>query len=151
MIEKQKKELLISACLLGIPCRWNGTSKESQKALKLYFKGGAVPVCPEVIAGLATPRPPCEIIGGDGKDVLNGTAKVMDETGKDYSKYFIKGVQKTLALAKKLGVKIVVLKSGSPSCGAKKIYSGKFDGSKRKGFGVTAALLKKHGIKIIEV
>ena len=149
--KKPKKELLISACLLGVPCRWNKKSKENKKAIELYLKGKAVPICPEIMAGLATPRPSCEIVGGDGADVLKGKAKVVDKTGKDYSKIFIDGAKETLKLAKKLGVSRVVLKSGSPSCGVKNIYTGSFDGKKKKGMGVTAALLKQNGIQTVEI
>lgn len=145
------KKYLISACLLGIPCRWNKKSKLNKKALNLFLRGEAVVVCPEILAGLPTPRPACEIKGGDGNDVLNGTARVVDKTGKDHSSKFIKGARKTLQQVKLNKVTQAILKSGSPSCGVKLIYSGNFNGKKKKGVGVTAAILKKGGIKIKEL
>lgn len=142
-----KFEYVISACLLGIPCRYNGTSKPNQKAIELFLKGKAIPLCPEIIGDLKTPRQACEIVGGDGFDVLKNKADIKDKKGKKYNQQFIKGAKRSLAIMKKLGIKKAILKSGSPSCGAVYIYSGDFSGNKKKGDGVFAALLKKHHIK----
>ena len=143
---KNEFEYVISACLLGIPCRYNGAGKPDKKAIELFLKGKAVPLCPEIIGGLKTPRPACEIVGGAGIDVLNGKADIKDQKGKKYNQQFIKGAEKSLEITKKLGIKKALLKSGSPSCGAVYIYSGDFSGKKKKGKGVFAALLTKNKI-----
>lgn len=149
--KKGKFEYVISACLLGIPCRWNGKSKTSKKSLEVYLKGNAIPVCPEIFGGLSTPRSACEIIGGDGKDVLTRKAKIVDKKGKDYSKAFVCGSAIALEkIVKNYGIKKAILKSGSPTCGAGHIFSGKFDGKKKKGVGVFAAMLEKNGVEISE-
>lgn len=149
-IKKNKIKYVISACLLGIPCRWNKKGKVDSQALKIFLKGEALALCPELLAGLPTPRPACEIIGGDGAEVLKGRAKIINAQGKSYNKIFIKGANKALKIVKKFGISKAILKSGSPSCGAVYIYSGDFSGKKRKGKGVFAALLTKHKIKVIE-
>ena len=87
----KKFKTIISACLLGIPCRYNNTSKINKEALKLFLKGKSILVCPEIFSGQKTPRPACEIINGDGRDVLNGKAKVIDKDGNDYTNEFITG------------------------------------------------------------
>jgi len=146
-----EKKYAVSACLLGIPCRWNGKTKLNKKALQLFLKDGAVVVCPEMLAGLGMPRPACEIQGGDGHDVLAGRAKVVDERGKNYTAQYLKGARRALKLMKQMGVNEVMLKSGSPSCGAGHIYRGDFSGRYKRGQGVFAALLKEAGIKIKEI
>lgn len=85
--------ILVSACLLGINCKYNGKNNLNSNILKL--DGNLVPVCPEQLGGLSTPRPPCEIIEGDGHDVLQGNAKVVTENGVDVSSYFIAGAKMT--------------------------------------------------------
>jgi uncharacterized protein YbbK (DUF523 family) len=144
---------IISACLVGVPCRWNAKHKFSKLALIEFQKGNAILVCPELMSGMKIPRAACEISNGDGLDVLNNKAKVIDKKGDDYTNDFIAGSQKTInEIVKKNKIKKAILKSGSPSCGVKTIYSGKFNGKKIKGSGVFTALLKKNGIKnIIEI
>jgi uncharacterized protein YbbK (DUF523 family) len=151
MATPRKYEYAISACLVGVRCRWNGQAKLNNKAQRIFRQGKGVLVCPEVSAGLPTPRPACEIVGGNGSDVLKGRAKVMNKRKKGYSKYFIQGAQNTYQEIKALGIKKVLLKSGSPSCGVMNIYSGKFNGRKKKGSGVLAALLKDKGFTLEEV
>ena len=139
--------LLVSACLLGINCKYSG---ENNLNTKITQQGSnIVPFCPELLGGLSTPRPPAEIIGGDGKDVLQGHAKVITNTGKDVTKNFVAGAQMSLKLAQLTKAKTAVLKANSPSCGVNCIYDGTFSHSKRCGDGVTAALLRQHGIKVI--
>ncbi len=147
----EKFDTIISACLLGIPCRYNHKGECNKKALDEYLKGKSIAVCPEIISGQKTPRPACEIVGGDGFGVLNGQAKVLDKTGNDYSKQFIRGAEIILnEIAKKHSIKKAILKSNSPSCGCGTIYSGKFNGKKVKGHGVLSALLKENGINDIK-
>lgn len=148
--DKNNLDQAISACLLGIPCRWNEKGKNNPKAIKEFLKGKTLVICPEVMAGLPTPRPACEITGGDGKDVLTGKAKIVDKNGNDYTKDFIKGAKLAMDLIQKNEIKKVLLKSGSPTCGAAHIYTGDFSGQKKEGLGVFAALLQAHGIEIEE-
>ena len=116
------------------------------EALKGYL---VVPVCPEVMGGLPVPRPPCELKGGDGELVWQGQAGVFTEDGRDVTPAFREGASKALELAQRYGVEIAVLKDHSPSCGCNKIYDGNFRRRLVPGAGVTAALLKKHGIQVI--
>lgn len=144
-------EAIISACLLGIPCRYNGKGKINEEALKLFLEGRALLVCPEISSGQKTPRPACEIIGGDGHSVLKGNARVVDKDGNDYTDEFIKGGKIILEeIVLKYNIKKAFLKSGSPSCGVNNIYSGNFNGNKIKGCGVLTALLRENGIDDIQ-
>jgi uncharacterized protein YbbK (DUF523 family) len=151
MSSKQKYEYAISACLVGVRCRWDGRAKPDKKALSIFKRGRCILICPEVSAGLPTPRPACEIIGGDGSGVLAGRARVISRRRKDFTKFFVKGAQLTYLELKEYGVRKVILKSGSPSCGVNRIYSGKFDGQKKKGSGVFVSLLAKKGIITQEI
>jgi uncharacterized protein YbbK (DUF523 family) len=139
----------ISACLLGIPCRWNQKGKLHPDAFAAFAHGNALVVCPEVFGGMSTPRPACEIVGGDGRDVLAGMARVVDVNGHDYTQQFIAAAEKTLSLLQDNGITKIILKSGSPSCGAGTIYTGNFNGTTKDGVGVFTALLQKHNIDII--
>lgn len=141
--------ILVSACLCGVNCKYSGGNNLNEKAVKLLEDGKALLVCPEQLGGLTTPRVPSEIVGGSGVDVLNGKAKVMSKEGKDVTEEFVKGAEETLALAKTVKAEYVILKAKSPSCGNGIIYAGHFNGDLREGEGVTTALLKKHGFKVI--
>ncbi|MCD3352034.1 DUF523 domain-containing protein [Clostridium botulinum D/C] len=141
--------IVISACLCGIDCKYSGGNNLNPKALKLLKKGKAILVCPEQMGGLGTPRTPCEIMGGEGEDVLNGEAKVISKEGVDCTKEFLKGAYKALKIAKEVNAKKAIFKSKSPSCGFGKIYDGNFSGNKIDGNGVTSALFLKNGIKIV--
>lgn len=139
---------LVSACLLGERCRYNGKGKPNQELISLSNKNELIPVCPDILGGLTTPRSPAEIVGGTGRDVLEGRAKVMSKDGRDVTGYFVKGAYAALEIAKKENATEAYLKSKSPSCGCGKIYDGTFSGKLKDGDGVTAALLKKNGIKV---
>lgn len=130
---------LCSACLLGIKCRYDGKDCRNEKVVELLKTELLIPVCPEQLGGLPTPREPAEIFGG----------KVLTKSGRDVTENFIRGARETLKIVKLLGVKEAVLKQGSPSCGCGRIYNGTFSGKTVEGDGITAALLKKHGIKVI--
>jgi len=147
--KKFKFKYVISACLLGIPCRWDQEKKVNKKAMKIFLQGKALILCPEIMGNLPTPRPACETVNGDGYKVLKGKAKVMDKRGKDYTKFFLKGSKAALKIVKQHGIKKAILRANSPTCGTPCIFSGKFDGKKIRGQGVFAALLKQNGIKII--
>lgn len=140
--------IIVSACLCGINCKYNGGNNIDERVLKLVLEGKAIPICPEQLGGLETPRLPHEISGGNGKDVLEHKAKVISREGMDSTNKFEKGAFETLAFAKKLGVTCAILKANSPSCGFGIIYDGSFSGSKKKGNGVTAELLCQNGINI---
>ncbi len=140
--------ILVSACLAGVNCKFDNDKKRNDKVAKLLSEGRAIPLCPEILAGFKTPRPAMEIINGDGKNVLEGRAKVIDEDGNDYTKKFIKGAEKVLRVANILNIKKAILKSKSPSCGKDLKFDGTFSGNLVKGDGVLTALLKKHGIKV---
>jgi uncharacterized protein YbbK (DUF523 family) len=130
---------LCSACLLGVPCRYDGTSKPHNKVLELAKMEVLIPVCPEQLGGLTTPREASEKSG----------ERVVTQSGKDITEAFQKGAESVLLIAKLTGASEAILKQRSPSCGCGKIYDGTFSGNVIDGNGVTAALLKKEGIKVI--
>lgn len=141
--------ILVSACLCGINCKYNGENNLDERVLKLLQEGKAIPVCPEQLGGQETPRLAHEIVDGDGELVLKGEAKILSPDGKeDVTKEFVKGATETLNIAKNIGAQYAILKARSPSCGFGKIYDGTFSGNKIDGNGVTAELLHKNGIKI---
>ena len=129
-------------------CTYNGKNKLKKRVKKLVDSFIALPVCPEILGGSPVPRVTCEISGGGGNDVLDGTAKVITPSGRDISKKMILGARKTLLLARRYGIRKAILKSKSPSCGYGRIYDGSFRRVLKKGDGVTAALLRRNKIKI---
>ena len=131
--------ILISACLLGVNCRYDGGGKLIEGIEKLKEIYNLIPICPEIYGGLQTPREPAEIING----------KVVNRKGKDVNENFHRGANETLHLAKLYNCKYAILKERSPSCGFGKIYDGTFSGNLVKGNGITAELLSKNGIKVI--
>lgn len=131
--------ILVSACLCGINCKYNGKNNYDEKLFNLVKEGKAIPVCPEQLGGLSTPRIPSEI-----KD-----NKVINKEGIDVTENFIRGALEVLELCKKLNINKVILKSKSPSCGKGKIYSGNFDGKLVKGNGILTDLLLKNNIEVI--
>jgi len=142
---------LISACLLGIKCTWDGSGKyKNKKAIELLRDEVLIPVCPEQLGGLNTPRPPQEIQGGTGEDVLDNRCKVKNINGEDVTQEFITGAQETLRIAKLFKVSQFIGKSRSPSCGFGQVYDGTFSGKLIDGNGVTTALLKRNGIEVID-
>ena len=142
-------KVLISACLLGVKCRHNGRDSKSEEVMQRVEGDELIPVCPEQLGGLSTPRPPAEIVGGDGADVLDGCASVITVEGEDKTGEFLGGAHQTLEIAKSQNATHAVLKSRSPSCGCGRIYDGTFTGELGDGDGVTAALLRRHGIQVI--
>ena len=142
--------ILISACLLGRPVRYDGGHCLDQALMPLLDQGLALAVCPEQLGGLPTPRLAAEIIGGDGADVLAGRAWVCDASGADVSKAYIDGAHRALALVQQQGAMAVILKANSPSCGSRTIYDGRFQACLKAGMGVTAALLHEHGVVVCD-
>ncbi|PKM76806.1 MAG: DUF523 domain-containing protein [Firmicutes bacterium HGW-Firmicutes-15] len=139
---------LISACLCGINCKYNGGNNMNPYYWALLRQGGFIPICPEQLGGLPTPRTASEVVGGTGEDVINGNAQVFTRDGQDLTNSFLKGAQETLRIAIQTGIDGAILQSRSPSCGHGKIYDGSFTGNLIDGNGVTVALLKKNDIKI---
>lgn len=129
---------IISACLLGDKCKYNGKSNLNEKVLELCKEAEYVKVCPEVLGGLSTPRTPSEIVGD----------RVMTKDGQDVTEEFRRGAQAALEIARKNRVKTAILKANSPSCGAGAVYDGTFSGNLREGFGMTAKLLKENGVEL---
>ena len=133
--------ILVSACLLGINCQYNCENDLTEKLLEfLKDKGEFIAVCPEVLGGLPIPRDACEIVGG---------GKVKSIKGEDMTKEFINGAERVLEIAKQNKVDLAILKAKSPSCGAGLTYDGSFSKKLIEGDGITAALLKKNGIKVM--
>ena len=130
--------ILVSACLLGVACRYDGKSKPNEKVIKLKEKFNLIPVCPESLGGLASPRKPSEISGD----------KVVSQDGNDVTAQYNKGASETLRIAKLFDCKIAVMKEKSPSCGNGLVHNGKFDGGLTDGDGITVRLLKQNGIKV---
>ena len=143
-------KILISACLAGEAVRYDGTDlRLDHSALAVLEKAGRlVAICPVVAGGLAVPRSPAEIVGGGGEAVIDGRARVMGRDGADVTTAFLSGARKTLRLALDNQATAAILTERSPSCGSSLIYSGAFDGVRRPGSGVTAALLLRHGIAV---
>ena len=133
------KMIIVSACLAGVPCRFDGQAKGYEKIKELVKSEKTILVCPEQLGGLTTPRLPSEIKG----------AKVFSKTGTDVTAQFTRGAEITLALEKEYGCNRAILKSRSPSCGRGKIYDGTFSGRLIDGNGFTADLLLKNGIEVM--
>lgn len=149
MTRSDLPKVLVSACLLGQPVRYDGRASGYPDLLQQWqAEGRVVPLCPEVAGGLPTPRPPAEIQGGQGAKVLDGGMQVLTVTGEDVSAEFLAGAQQALALVRFHGIRVAVLKAGSPSCGNRLIYDGTFSGVKVPGEGVTTALLRREGVQV---
>ncbi len=138
----------ISACLAGRACRFDGSSELADEVARLVADGRAILVCPEADGGLPTPRPPAEIVGGDGADVLDGRARVVTKSGEDVTEQYVRGAERALAAAQTAGATSAILKARSPSCGRGAIYDGTFTRNLTAGDGVTAALLSRNGINV---
>ena len=134
-----KEKILVSACLLGVDCKYSGGNNLNEKVLDYIKDYEVIPVCPEIMGGWSTPRPPSERIED----------KVLNNQGIDVTNEYIKGANETLKLAKLFNVKKALLKAKSPSCGKGKIYDGTFNGVLIEGNGVTVELLEKNGIEVI--
>lgn len=134
-----KEKILVSACLAGINCKYNGKNNEHQKIIELIKNKDVILICPEQLGGLKTPRTPAERI----KD------KVITNDNIDVTKEYQKGAEEVLNLVKKFNIKTAILKSKSPSCGKGKIYDGTFSNTLIYGNGITTELLEKNGIKVI--
>ena len=131
-------KILVSACLLGVCCRYDGQAKPHEGALSLLGRHTLIPVCPEIYGGLATPRPAAERVG----------KRVLTAQGGDVTAQYRRGAEETLRLGRLYGCEAALLKERSPSCGSGVIHNGRFDGGLTPGDGVTAALLRANGIAV---
>ena len=143
-------QILVSACLIGQKVRYNGLSLELASVwLDELRRGKRVQAfCPEIAGGLPVPRPCAEISGGNGRDVLDGRAAVVDTEGRCLTEVFLEGARKTLEICREKSILVAILTEGSPSCGSNLQYDGSFSGQKIRGCGVTAALLAENGIRV---
>lgn len=137
-------KVLVSACLLGAPVRYNGSDKKADSPVldRWVAEGRVVQVCPEVLGGLGTPRPPSEIVH------IDGLRKVIADTGRDVTQQFERGAALALDHAMRNDVRVAVLKEGSPSCGSAWTYDGTFSGTRVDREGVTTTLLRSRGIRV---
>jgi len=137
------EKTLISACLLGECVKYNGSHNKTEhpRIQQLQKDNRLVPICPEVMGGLGTPRPPAEINPDNGC--------VITKDGSDVTTAFLKGAEATLQVAADHDVKLAILKQNSPSCGSRQIYDGTFQGQRVAGQGLTAKVLRQHGIQVI--
>ena len=132
--------ILLSACLAGVPCRYDGASKPVPELMNLVLRGEALLVCPEVLGGLPTPRIPCE---------RQPDGRVLNEKGEDLSAQYRRGAERALAICKARGCSCAVLKARSPSCGKGEIYDGSFTHTRIPGDGIFAELLQANGIRVL--
>ena len=136
-----KEKILVSACLLGTNCKYSGGNNYSEEVMEYLKDYEIIPICPEQLGGLPTPRPASEIIGN----------KVINNEGTDVTSNYQKGAEEALKIAKLLGIKKALLKAKSPSCGNGKIYDGTFSGTLIDGDGITTKLLKENNIEVITI
>lgn len=142
-------KVLVSRCLLGHRVRYDGGAHGPYDLLQQWLdEGRVVALCPEVAGGLPTPRPPAEIAGGQGAQVLDGRLPVLTIDGADVTSAFVAGAQQALALVHEHGIRLALLKARSPSCGNLENYDGSFRGVRVAGEGVTAALLRRAGVQV---
>jgi len=130
---------IVSACLAGINCRYDGKNSANEKVIALVRKGKAIPVCPEQLGGMPTPRENMELGGG----------RVFSASGKDETAQMKAGAEETLKIAKLVGAKEAIFKARSPSCGKGRVYDGSFSGKLVEGNGIVTELLQKNGIRVL--
>lgn len=140
----------ISSCVSGIKCRYNATDSYKPSLIK-DISDNYIAVCPEILAGFDIPRTACEILGGSGEDVLDGTARIIDKNGMDITEAMVRGAEMALQICLENDVTKAYLQSKSPTCGCGRIYDGSFSNNLKSGNGIFTALLNKHGIKVVEV
>ena len=147
MPTSRSKSILVSSCLLGLDSRYNGVCKKNREVLAFLSDGNwtAIPVCPEQLAGLPTPRPATQFASGDGESVLAGEGALVSSRQDEMSSAFIKGAEQTLLIARLNNCRQAILKERSPSCGVHEVYR---NNKVVRGSGVTAAMLGKNGISV---
>ncbi|MDO4534949.1 MAG: DUF523 domain-containing protein [Clostridium perfringens] len=140
--------ILVSACLLGVNCKYNGGNNKNGRVIEFLKGKKFIMVCPEELGGLTTPRIPSEIID-TARDVINGKGKILNKSGDNVTEKFLKGAYETLKIVKDKGIKVAILKAKSPSCGSGLVYDGTFSNKLILGNGVTAEMLKDNKIEVI--
>lgn len=144
---REASTVLVSACLLGEACRYDGRSQRSERVLAALEGKAVVPVCPEVGSGLPIPRPPVDLCGGSGVDVWAGQARALEREARvDRTEDFKRGAQLALEAARNFGASVALLKEKSPSCGSQRVYE---SGVLRPGEGITTALLRAHDVTVV--
>ncbi|MBD3192686.1 MAG: DUF523 domain-containing protein [Candidatus Heimdallarchaeota archaeon] len=144
--------MIISACLIGVNCVYDGTNNKTEQILALQKRYLLIPLCPEQLGGLPTPRIPACIVKGTGKEVIKGEGFLTNRRGKDVTANFLKGAKESLTIARFVNAKLAILKERSPSCGVHEIYNREPNTKKDrkvKGCGVTTACFLQEGIKVI--
>ena len=149
-MEVSVENILISACLMGVHCRYDGKCQDipvfAEKLPQLMERYNLIPVCPEVFGGMTTPRLPSEIVNSKGQEKM----KVVNKAGEDVSEHFERGAREALHMAKLYNCKYAILKQRSPSCGSGFVYDGTFSKSLVKGDGVASAMLKRAGVEVLD-
>ena len=144
---REARAVLVSACLAGESCRYDGRHAASSTVARALEGKEIVPLCPEAASGLGIPRPPVELSGGSGREVLRGAAQAkVKDTGHDVTAHFVHGARLAVEAAARFGITVAVLKEGSPSCGARAVW---VDGALHPGEGVTAAALRQVGVTVL--
>lgn len=138
--------ILVSACLLGLRCCYNGCDNTDQSVLDMREKYILIPACPEQLAGLQTPRPPSFFIKGDGSQTIEGIDNLINDQNENVSSQFRNGAEETLKICQLFNIKTAILKEKSPSCGTHQIY---LKEKLTKGMGVTATILKSNDIRVM--
>jgi len=143
-VGEKRVKVVVSACLLGAPVRYNGTDKHTNHPVlqRWIGEGRVVSVCPEMLGGLGTPRPPAEIV------YVDGIRRVRTNAGRDVTEEFEKGAGEALGQAIRAGARVAIVKEGSPSCGSTYVYDGTFTGAAVASEGVTTSLLRERGIRV---
>lgn len=145
MVDQGEGIRVVSACLAGIACRYDGKRCAHPAVVSLLKAGRAVPLCPEQLAGLPTPRESVALVGGDGEAVLRGDAKVVACSGRDLTQSFLAGAEEVLKVARLVGCREVLFQERSPSCGVEWVYQGK---DLVRGWGVCTAVLERAGFSV---
>jgi uncharacterized protein YbbK (DUF523 family) len=145
---------LVSACLAGINCKYDGRNKCIRNLKEELKRGNLIPLCPEQLGGLPTPRSPSGILNGVGKDVISGKCRIINKKGEDVTKQFLKGVKEVMRIVKLMNITEAILKRTSPCCGVGKTWQmsvskGKYKNTLVSGDGVLTALLTKNKIKVL--
>ena len=137
--------ILASACLLGVNCRYDGKSSRNERLIRLLKRKKVLPVCPEQLGGLPTPRDAAVFVGGAGAEVLRGNAQVRTKSGKDVTAHFVRGANEVARIAGLAGARVWIGKEGSPSCGVRRVVA---NGKVYRGSGVTTSLLFERGLTV---
>ncbi len=135
--------ILVSACLIGLNCKYNGKNNYNERIFELVKEGRAIPLCPEQLGGLVTPRYPAEVI------IVDGKKHVFDNTGQDVTQNFVNGAKEVMSLVKKMNIRQAILQPRSPSCGIGQIYNGEFNGTLTLGNGILVDMLLEAGVEVL--